>query len=248
MSNGNGHSWSKFFWRDWSADKALHPCSLAARGFWIEMLCIMHEGSPIGHLTLNGKPATLRQMAANAYCTEKEAKRYLDELEEAGVFSRSEEGTIYCRRMVKDAAASEDGRQWAEKRWKANHPNGPPNGGATRQPNGNGTGEPYGNPNAKNTESESEEDSKKDSLSLKGREGYSAREADLAPSDAGMTAAVAQLAAAIGRQKFTNYPPRAAIRTAEQQIVAIRPPDPPRRPKPAHLTREQINTALRRTA
>lgn len=114
MSNGNGHSWSKFCWRDWSADKALHPCSLAAKGFWIEMLCIMHEGTPIGHLTLGGKPATLRQMAANAYCSEKEAKKYLDELEQAGVFSRKPDGTIYSRRMVKDAEVSEAGREWGK--------------------------------------------------------------------------------------------------------------------------------------
>ena len=104
MSNGNGHHWSKFSWRDWSADKALHPCSLGAKGFWIEMLCIMHEGTPVGHLTLGGKPATLRQMAANAYCSEREATKHLAELEDAGVFSRTNDGTIYCRRMVKDAA------------------------------------------------------------------------------------------------------------------------------------------------
>lgn len=134
MSNGNGHHWSKFFWRDWSADKALHPCSLAAKGFWIEMLCIMHEGCPVGHLTLGGKPATLRQMAANACCTEKEAAKYVAELEDAGVLSRTENGTIYCRRMVKDAAASEAGREHIKKRWNGHPPNRGPNRGPIRDP------------------------------------------------------------------------------------------------------------------
>lgn len=114
MSNGNGHSWSKFAWRDWSADKALHPCSLAARGFWIEMLCIMHEGTPVGHLTLGGKAATIRQLAANAYCSEKEATKHLAELEAAGVFSRTTDGIIYSRRMVKDDRASEQARLWGK--------------------------------------------------------------------------------------------------------------------------------------
>jgi hypothetical protein len=143
MSNGNGHHWSKFCWADWSADKALHPCSLAAKGFWIEMLCIMHCGTPVGHLTLGGKPATVRQMAANAYCTEKEARRYLAELEEAGVFSRTQDGTIYSRRMVKDAAASEAGREHIAKRWNGAKPPDPPN----RVPNRGPTSQPNREPN-----------------------------------------------------------------------------------------------------
>ena len=82
------------------------------------MLCIMHEGSPVGHLTLGGKPATIRQMAANAGCTEREAARYLAELLDAGVCSKNENGTIFSRRMVKDAEAAEVGREYAKKRWK----------------------------------------------------------------------------------------------------------------------------------
>ncbi len=156
MSNGNGHHWSKFSWRDWSGDKPLHSCTIGARGFWIEMLCIMHEGDPIGHLTMNGRPATLRQIASSANVTEKEAKKLLAELDEAGVFSRTSDGTIYCRRMVRDTAASDVGRTYAEKRWNTNNPNGPPIGGATHKPNGGGSGEASGTPNAKNLESELE--------------------------------------------------------------------------------------------
>ena len=154
MSNGNGHHWSKFCWRDWSADKALHPCSLGAKGFWIEMLCIMHDGTPVGHLTLGGKPATIRQMAANAFCSEKEAKKYLAELEEAGVFSRAPDGTIYSRRMVKDAAASEAGREHIAKRWRAQEPNSPPNRVPTSKPNGVGHSPPI--TKSQNPESETE--------------------------------------------------------------------------------------------
>lgn len=145
-ANGNGHHWSKFTWRDWHNDVALRSCGLAARGFWIECLCAMHEGNPVGHLTFNGKAATLRQIAVNASCREIEAKKLLAELEENGVFSRSENGTIFCRRMVRDAQASDIGREHADKRWKTKrkHPNGGANGDATP------------NPNAKESESELE--------------------------------------------------------------------------------------------
>lgn len=113
--NGNGHRWSKFCWRDWQQDVALRSCSLGARGFWIECLAAMHEGNPVGHLTFNGKPASLKQMATNANCTLKEAKRFSDELEEAGVFSRATNGTIFCRRMVRDAQDAETARENGKK-------------------------------------------------------------------------------------------------------------------------------------
>jgi len=154
MSNGNGHHWSKFSWRDWHSDIALHPCSLAARGFWIELLCMMHEGSPIGHLATNGRQVTIRQMALNAGCSEKEAARLLAELEASGVFSRTEDGTIYSRRMVKDAVASGKGAEAAGKRWNGHRPNGSPNG----SPNGEASRQPNGIPNAKNKKVEVEVD------------------------------------------------------------------------------------------
>ncbi|PJX23863.1 hypothetical protein CAP48_12370 [Advenella sp. S44] len=31
-------------------------CSLAARGLWHEMMCLMHESEPYGHMAVNGKP------------------------------------------------------------------------------------------------------------------------------------------------------------------------------------------------
>jgi hypothetical protein len=31
-------------------------CSIGARGLWMEMMCIMHEGEPYGHLLVSGDP------------------------------------------------------------------------------------------------------------------------------------------------------------------------------------------------
>ena len=127
MSNGNGHRWSKFWWRDHQGDAALRACSLAARGYWMELLCVAHEAEQVGHVLINGRAPNRRQLAAIAGCTEREAQKLEAELEEAGVFSRLPDGTIYSRRMVKDAAASAAGREHIDKRWNGAKPPDPPN-------------------------------------------------------------------------------------------------------------------------
>lgn len=105
------HRWSKFWWADYEGDDALRVVSLAAQGLWMRMLCAMHKGTPYGHLTINGKQPTTRQIALMASTTEREAAKLITELEEAGVFSRADDGTIFNRRMVKDKAVSEKARE-----------------------------------------------------------------------------------------------------------------------------------------
>lgn len=102
--------WIKFWPQDWHGNKELRTCSPAARGVWMDLLCIAHDGTPYGHVTLNGKPATTRQVAAIAGIQERDAVKLLAELEDAGVFSRAENGAIYSRRMVKDMAARVAGK------------------------------------------------------------------------------------------------------------------------------------------
>ena len=100
--------WAKFWWQDWQRDPALRMCSLAARGAWIEMLCLMADADPVGHLLVNGRSPNMRQLSAVLGCSEREATKLVAELEENGVFSRSEDGTIYSRRMVRDKAISDE--------------------------------------------------------------------------------------------------------------------------------------------
>lgn len=92
--------WLKFYPSDWRADPALRMCSIAARGLWMEMLCIMHEATPRGSLRINGRAVTDKQIATLAGIPD--AASLLIELEEAGVFSREDDGTIYSRRMMRD--------------------------------------------------------------------------------------------------------------------------------------------------
>jgi len=102
-ANGNGHRWSKFWWQDHQREMGLRMCSMAARGLWLEMLCLMHEAD--GYLLLGGKALDAKQLAfLVGGCSAREVTKYLTELERNRVFSRTEDGIIYCRRMVRDIA------------------------------------------------------------------------------------------------------------------------------------------------
>jgi hypothetical protein len=94
--------WMKWYPADWRSDPRLRMCSLAARGLWQEMLCVMHEATPRGFLLVNGNAPTDRQLAGLAGCSAREVVKLLAELEAAGVFSRDEVGVVFSRRMVKD--------------------------------------------------------------------------------------------------------------------------------------------------
>ena len=96
-------SWVKWRFDKWRSDPGLRMCSLAARGLWIDILAVMHECQPYGHLVINGRAPTPRQIAALVgYTTEREVKNCLEELENANVFARTEGGAIFCRRLVRD--------------------------------------------------------------------------------------------------------------------------------------------------
>jgi hypothetical protein len=124
--------WLKFFPSDWRADPALRMCSLAARGLWIEMLCLMHEARPHGSLLVNGKPVTAAQLANLVGAGIAEVEGFLAELEEAGVFSRDADGALYSRRMRRDeeraAVNRVNGRAGGNPSLKAsvNPPDNPP--------------------------------------------------------------------------------------------------------------------------
>jgi hypothetical protein len=92
----------KFYPADWRADAMLRLCSIAARGLWTEMMCIMHDAERYGSLLVNGKRIDKKQLAGLAGVTEKDCTSLLLELEGNGVFSRDNDGTIYSRRMRRD--------------------------------------------------------------------------------------------------------------------------------------------------
>lgn len=105
--------WSKFFWSDWQADPALRACSLAARGLWMEMLCI--AAGERGYLVRDGDPLPTHTLAAIVGQPLATVEPLIAELEENHVFSRDRRGRIYSRRMVREAKHIESSRKGGKK-------------------------------------------------------------------------------------------------------------------------------------
>lgn len=94
--------WLKWYPSDWRSEPSLRMCSRGARSLWVDLIGLMHDAEPYGHLLINGKAPTNKQLAAILGDSEKELKNLLVELENAGVFSKTEAGVITSRRMVRD--------------------------------------------------------------------------------------------------------------------------------------------------
>ncbi len=96
--------WWKFCGRDWLGDLDLHRCSVAARGLWIEMLCLMNEGVPYGHLADKKGAIKASRLAHVAQIRNHVCEKLMKELEDNSVFSKTDGGVIFSRRMVRDEA------------------------------------------------------------------------------------------------------------------------------------------------
>lgn len=92
----------QFYPGDWRRDPALRTCSMAAKGFWIELMCVMHESEEYGYLVVAGKAMDAKDIAKLLGETPTFCKKMLEELEKKCVFSRDSRGVIYSRRMIKD--------------------------------------------------------------------------------------------------------------------------------------------------
>lgn len=130
---------SQYYWGDWRRDTALQSCSIAARGLWHEMNCLMHDCEPYGHLCVGTTAMQPAQLARLVGITPKECVTLLAELETATVFSRTDAGVIYSRRMVRDEdlrerranggqAGAEHGIKGAEHGAKGGRPKKPKGG------------------------------------------------------------------------------------------------------------------------
>lgn len=130
--------WMKFYPRDWRGDQALRAVSMAARGLWMECLCIMHEAKPYGHLLINGEPVEDDVLARMVGAPVDEVRTLMSELRKAGVLSVTRAGVAFSRRMMKDHAAAQKGAKAANKRWSQvtenKNINEPPNGLANGPP------------------------------------------------------------------------------------------------------------------
>jgi hypothetical protein len=108
----SGTSSTRWYFTDWMSDPNVRACSLAARGLWIDLLCIagMNSGRDHGFVLVGGRVQTAANIARLVGSSEPEVSRLLDELAENKVFNRDRRDAIYCRRMVKAEKNRGNGR------------------------------------------------------------------------------------------------------------------------------------------
>lgn len=100
--------WFKAWVKDILADAELKCVPMAARGFWLYCMCLMHKSPRRGYLLQeNGQPFPLDLLALNAGCSTDEAAHLYHLLLNSEVFSASEDGVAYSRRMVRESRISE---------------------------------------------------------------------------------------------------------------------------------------------
>lgn len=97
--------WIKFYPADWQAEPTLRTCSLASKGLWIEMLGFMAHSVRHGYLCKvnSSEPMPPEDLGKILGQPIDEIKRLIQELEDNGVFSKTGDGLIYSRRLLKDA-------------------------------------------------------------------------------------------------------------------------------------------------
>lgn len=106
--DGSRFKWFKFYPLDWLADVELRRCSIAARGLWIDLVCLMTQGRDYGRLVdANGEKITNDQLAFDLRYDLTALSALVKELTDKRVCSVDESGVIYSRRMVRDQAKSE---------------------------------------------------------------------------------------------------------------------------------------------
>lgn len=117
----------QFYPGDWMKDPELRSVSIAARGLWIDMLCLMFESSERGYLLIRGKAPSEIQLARMVGCTGEELSLALDELKNAGVLSQTGMGVLFSRRLVRDAELSNKRSKSGKKGGNPNFAKGQPN-------------------------------------------------------------------------------------------------------------------------
>jgi len=121
----DGRPSDQWYWDDWFSSHDVHSCSLAAQGLWINLLGIMFASEVRGTLTVNGIQMDNKAIAKRFGKSITNINKLVMELEEARVFSRLADGTIYSRRMYRRSKKrgkiskirSKAGKEGMKKRW-----------------------------------------------------------------------------------------------------------------------------------
>lgn len=92
----------QFYPGDWQKDPDLRRCSHAAKGVWIDMLCLMFEADERGVLATNGVAWSDEEIACAVGGDAATTIGAIQELTFKGVAKRRSNGALYSKRMVAD--------------------------------------------------------------------------------------------------------------------------------------------------
>lgn len=79
--------------------RMVHP---EVRGVWMDLLCAMMNAEPYGHLAVNGRAMTDQEAARLTGLNIETFIGIRKQIEDAHISSRTPEGMLYCRRLVRD--------------------------------------------------------------------------------------------------------------------------------------------------
>jgi hypothetical protein len=96
--------WFPFEPNRWLANEKLALVSLASKGLWIHLVCLMYKANAGGKLTINGNAPTPEQISR---MVGQDAKPLLQELEVAGVYE-IKDGAIYHGGVASGLAKMEE--------------------------------------------------------------------------------------------------------------------------------------------
>lgn len=91
-----------FYFGDWRKAPEIRALDLDVRMMWFEMIGFMWESTERGYLTLNQKPVSDFVISKMIGVDITKFNQALNQMVEFNVFSRREDGAIYCRKMVRD--------------------------------------------------------------------------------------------------------------------------------------------------
>lgn len=111
-----------FYPGDWLRDN-VSGCSMAAQGLWLRMMLVMHDSERYGYFCSNGVAIPDETAARRTGCASvDEYRTLLAELERQSVPSRTSDGILFSRRMVRDhKKRSEDADRKRRSRDKNGH-------------------------------------------------------------------------------------------------------------------------------
>lgn len=100
----------QFYPGDWMKDPCVRRCSHAAKGVWVDMLCLMFECERRGVLATGSSPWSLEEVVAAVGGNADVTRCCIDELVTKRVCAIDETGAYYSKRMVRDEETRQHGK------------------------------------------------------------------------------------------------------------------------------------------